>query len=409
MKKPGTQLGTEIGKIGILLILLVAAIFPAKYINSVYGYLPFLIMLFFFLFSWLYFYILIKSIHLDGHSLDTTCIRGENVNVTLKIVNKSILTCPKARAFLYVSDSFGGDDLMLSSDFILFGKSESEFPMDVKMNHIGIYQVGVKMLKLYDMLGFFPITFLENRNFTVTVLPRTYSPEDLILEENLQMENYNLQKSTVSDGFDYTGVREYALGDSMKRIHWKLSAHSSGYMTKITETSRKSDVTIVIDFMMQSLERESLLSTSDCLIETALSIMEQTLMEEVECSLLFVGRDDEVTRIMAKGKEDYETLIGFMPAPFTKAGKDGVDGAAILEEERHISNISSNLVLCTSRITEPLIQELINVKQQQRNPVLYYILPASITSHEIEGIKEMLKTLDDYSICYHIMSAEAVS
>lgn len=409
MKKPRTQLGTEIGKIGIFLILLMAAIFPAKYINSIYGYLPFLIMLFFFLFSWLYFYILMKSIHLDGESLDTTCLRGENVNVTLKLVNKSILICPKARVLLSISDSFGGDDLMLAKDFILLGKSESEFPMDVKMNHIGIYQVGVKKMKLYDMMGFFPITFLENRNLTVTVLPRTYSPEDLILEEKLQMENYSLQKSTVSDGFDYTGVREYALGDSMKRIHWKLSAHSCSYMTKITETSRKSDVTIVIDFMMQSMERERLLSVSDCLIETALSIMEQTLMEEVECSLLFVGRDGEITRIMSKRKEDYETLIGFMPAPFTSAGKDAVDGAAILEEERHMSNLSSNLVLCTSRITEPLIQELINVKQQQRNPMLYCILPASITSHEIEGMKETLMTLDDYSICYHIMSAEEVS
>jgi uncharacterized protein (DUF58 family) len=102
----------------------------------------------------------------------------------------------------------------------------------------------------------------------VTVLPRLFLNE-VKLEDKLLTESKAFLNSTQNDGYDYTGVREYAFGDSMKRIHWKLSAHSSEYMTKITETCRKSDMTVVIDFAAPKLRRDMVPGIYDCLVETA--------------------------------------------------------------------------------------------------------------------------------------------
>jgi len=274
------------------------------------------------------------------------------------------------------------------------------------MDHIGVYTAGIKMLQIYDLLGIFSITIRVGKDFQVTVLPKPYKSAEMYFDDKLLTENQNTQKSTVSDGFDYTGVREYALGDSMKRIHWKLSAHSSEYMTKITETSRKSDVTVVIDFVAASQDREILPSIYDCLIETALSYIEQALSKDIEYSLLFVGRDREINRVIPKGEQDYANLVCLLPVIFTNPDPDIPDGAGILEKESHISNRSSNLILCTSRITDQLIQELINIRQQQRNPVLHYIIPPDLNGSEMEDLKAPLRVLDDCSILYHLNPAE---
>jgi hypothetical protein len=79
---------------------------------------------------------------------DAVCQRGEKVSVSLKIVNTSILLCPKARAYLFVSDFFGGNDTVTPMTFTMNGKSSAEFSFDVRMNHIGLYEAGVKTLQI---------------------------------------------------------------------------------------------------------------------------------------------------------------------------------------------------------------------------------------------------------------------
>ena len=409
-------------KAAAVLALLLAVFFPAKYINSVYGYLPGLGMLSLLLLSLLYFLIIRRSLRFETEAIDVVCQRGETVNAALKIRNRSVLACPKTQAFLSVSDFFGGEDAVSPMTFAMYGKSETEFPFRMKMDHIGVYTCGIKLLKIYDPLGVFSIAVRGGGTFPITVIPKTFPAEEIRLEERQLTESRNISKSAVSDGFDYTGVREYALGDPMKRIHWKLSAHSSAYMTRITESSRKNDLTVVIDFVPAALDREVLPDIYDCLAETALSLIEQASSKDVEYSLLFIGRDRELNRMIPKGDQDYRDLVQLMPEFYTGTDPDPADGmdsgfpdgAGILSRESRLSNKGSNIFLCTSRITGRLIQELITVKQQQRNPELYYIVPPGLKAGEAlnaggpEDKRASLEVLDDRGIRYHIITAEAV-
>lgn len=395
-------------KSGIILVLLMAAFFPAKYINSIYGYLPGLGLLSFLLVSVLSLLMIQKHIRFETEALDTVCLRGETVNTALKIINGSALTTPKVCVCLSISDANGRENFTCPITFGMYGKSETEFPLNFKMDHIGVYSAGVKTLQIYDPLGIFSITVKGDRKFQVTVLPKTFMMEEIRFDEKQLTESQNLQKSAVSDGFDYTGVREYALGDSMKRIHWKLSAHSSEYMTKVTESSRKSDLTVVVDFMALPFEGETLLNIYDSLVETALSLIEQASGKDVEYSLLFMGRDREINRVIPKGKQDYQDLVHLLPDIFTNLDTDRLDGSEILERERHLSNRSANLILVTARVTDRLVQELIAIKQQRRNPELYHIASAD-SDRIITGVLDAsLAVLDDYDIRYHMIAAEII-
>ena len=409
MNKPVVRLRNTVAKTAVIFVILLIALLPAGYTGTIYGYLPFLALLVFFFVSFLYLWVIRGQIRFETEAFDTVCRRGEKVSVALKIINGSFLICPKARAQLCVSDLFGGDDTVSSTTFTMGGRSNSVFSFDIEMKHIGVYTAGVKTLRIYDMTGLFCVTIPGSRDFTVAVLPRTYSLDEIELEDRLLTESRNTQRGTVSDGFDYTGVREYALGDSMKRIHWKLSAHSSGYMTKITETSYKSDMTVALDLTAPPLDRKLLADIYDCLIETGLSCVEQALAKEVEHSLVFVGRDQEIIRVAAKGELDHEKLIRLMPVICADPNTDMPDGADIIEQERRSGNRSYNIILCTAKITERLIRELITVKQQQRNPMLCYVIPPGSGSGGTAAISAPLQPLEAYGITYRIIEAEGNS
>ena len=395
-------------KIIALIVVFAIAFFSAKYNNSIYGYLPGLTLLVLLLISLLHLFLLKRYIGFETETEDVVCQRGQSVDTVIKIINRSFLMCPRVSAKISVSDSFREEEAASRTTFAMQGKSGVEFPVSIKAGHIGVYSAGVKTLRIYDLTGIFSVTIRGGKTFRITVLPKPSAAEEIRLEERQLSESGNGSKSSVSDGFDYTGVREYALGDSMKRIHWKLSSRSAGYMTKITESNKKSDLAVIIDFVIEPLEREVMANLYDCLIETALSIVDQALSKDMEYSLLFIGRDEEIERVIPKGEYDHEELVQLLPELKSTLEPERLDGAGILEKEKHLSNKSSNIMLCTSRITESLIQELIAVKHQQRNPELYYIVPFGSSGIESEEIRTALIILDDYGIRYHLISAEAV-
>ncbi len=167
------------------------------------------------------------------------------------------------------------------------------------------------------------------------MLPRLYPADELRLEEKLPTESRNLSKNAVNDGFDYTGVREYALGDPMKRIHWKLSAHSSAYMTRVTESSRKNDLTVVLDLVPAPLNREVLPYVYDSLVETALSLIEQAKSKDIEYSCfssVVTGNRQGHAERRAGLRESDPDAARILHGP----GSVLPDGAEILDKESHL-------------------------------------------------------------------------
>jgi uncharacterized protein (DUF58 family) len=404
MKRWALNLRQGILKGGILLVLLLVTLVPTRYCSSFYGYGPFLVLVFLLLLSVLQLLTVRRFLSVEAEQADLVCQRGEESQLSLSISNHSILFCPKVLISVHVSNFFGGEEPVSVKSLALPGKSRETFPFCVKMAHIGVYTVGVKALQVYDMLGLFCITIPAGEPSVVTVLPRIRT-EELTLEDRQRTESQNVRRSTISDGFDYTGVRQYAFGDSMKRIHWKLSAHTADYMTKISEISMKNDLMILIDVFSGAIENAKLPDVNDCLVETALSLGELAMKKNADCVLLFADQDKKLRQVTMKRGGDFGELLRIMPG--LSSDTDLPDGAELLEKVSLSGSWSGVQILCTANITEELLQTLIAVKQQQKNPILYYIVPPKLSSLELEKDKTSLLALDDYDIPYQLILAES--
>ena len=392
-----------LGAAAVLLISLV----PARYSNEVYAYLPFFALLCLLLLSLAGTLLLRRGVRVTSESQDMECRRGESLPMAVQVRNDGPLSCPQARAWLYVSNLFREEDTVTPASFTLAGRSVSDFSFDIKMTHVGEYRAGLRDMEVYGFLGLFRLPVPGRRDLRVTVLPREVLPRELELSDKMLTESHDQHKSMVSDGFDYSGVREYAMGDSMKRIHWKLSAHSLDYMTKITETSRRNDLTVLLDISAPAgTDGETLACLYDALVETALSFTRQAAGLDTEYSLIFPDRRGELCRTVPKGREDERELLHRLATFQDLQGAGALDGAQMIQAERKTAGGSSNLIVCTALVTEELLRELVSVKQQRRSPTLCYILPHGTDRAGREAAMRPLRLLDEYGIGYLAVLAD---
>lgn len=386
-------------KIVLGIVLILVALFPAVYMNTIYGYFPVLFLILTVLVSFLCMWRIRKKVSISSDFLDGECERGKSVSVGLDITNGSWIMCPKAAANVFISDIFQEEDALNRVYFTLAPKAKADFCFDMDMSHVGIYRVGIRDMEIYDFYNFFHQNVPVRGEYQVCVKPRIRTLEELSENEIVMEESSQDTRTTVLNGTDYVGVREYAMGDSMKQIHWKLSAHSMGYMTKLQESSRQMDFSVVLDFAaIDEQDHEVLMDIQDALIETSLSLIDIIAKQHTAYSLIYCNKERQITRTTPKGREDDLNLLRDFSVITPEPDISYPDACHILEEEGSRANRSTNVLVCTSRVTDALLQELMRIKRQRRNPELWQIVPASYNSRQMETLRARLRGLDEAGI-----------
>ncbi len=390
-----------------VLAVLLLLIWPAYFSSRIYAWFPFLAVLVLVSVSVILTLCTRRGISSVSDVADMECERGTSVPVSLKIRNNGFLIFPKAVAYLYVSDIYGDTDSMTPAVFSLAAHGVSDFSFDVRMDHIGEFRAGIQSAELYDFLGLFKFPLKIREEVTVAVLPRRREELDFDLSEQSVTESMDQKHSVISDGFDYSGVREYAMGDSMKRIHWKLSAHSPHYMTKLMESSMRNDLAIVLDPSAPPVDRETTASLYDCVVESALSLARTAADREADYQVYYYARDYTVHSLVPRTQEDERKLVRDMAVIGSRKMAEEADGPAILRREAMISGGSSNLILVTACLYEGLTRALTEIRQQGRNVRLVLVLRYDLDSRERESAMLPLNALNEYDISCRVVMTDA--
>lgn len=393
----------KVYKVLIVLFVVFVLIFPAVFTNSVFGYLPIFVVSLTFLTSLIYLLIMKRSISISTEGgADGTAVRGSTMNVKLRVKNNSFLVCSKAKADVFIQDYLGSNDSTTETIFSIDRNSDAEFGFDIKLDHVGIYTAGIKNMHVFGLLGLFTINIPFETVFTVTVLPKEHE-EETELNAEMLTDSADAASFSENDGFDYTGVREYVQGDSMKKIHWNLSAHSMGYMTKINEMGKKSDMSVVIDPVADKYDNDDLLGINDCLVETAISLMKSAERQDIDRRLIYVDKKMQAKSMLPKSRYDYIELLKKMYIITCNPPEYLPDSARILEEESSYANRSANIIVLTSKITESLLNEVTSCQANMQNVIVYYVVPPSAAADDIKHARGALRGLDSSGVSYEII------
>lgn len=134
------------------------------------------------------------------------------------------------------------------------GDSAGEYPPESgRLSYLitgvrrGVWPIGPLVLRTVDPFGLAQReqTFGETR--TVTVVPEVFTLAPLTVRVGAAGGTAQTSSSRLGQGSDNLSPRRYIPGDSMRRIHWRATAHRGQLMVRQEEEESSPDALVVLD------------------------------------------------------------------------------------------------------------------------------------------------------------------
>jgi len=311
----------------------------------------------------------------------------------MSILNKSILMFPYIKVIFY--NTFALLDTQLQEkSFSLppFGKADLSFKL--RFHYRGNYEIGIKYIEIDDLLGIFKIKHKIKSPMYLTVYPKIISLEKMLLSSDSSPENNSNKYNTFfEDLFNVLDVRKYAYGDSLKRIHWKLTAKVGELMVKKYLHTSDKEILLILDLKKNQLTTEANIIIEDKTIEAIVSVIYYCLCSRIPVNLLYYKNKWMKTEARSPLSFDgiYKNLacISF----------NEETGLEDILETFSVDNIDkTNIIIFTSNIDFTLYCQICKLQTYGYNMGFVYISDEEITGINDPNKDNMLKSLQETGV-----------
>lgn len=204
---------------------------------------------------------------------------GEQIQVELRVSNEGWLPVP----WVEMHDSLPVD--LISPPYYrrvitLMPHQEQTFEYTLSCNKRGYYVIGPMIWRTGDLLGFTPQEAGHQQSEYIIVYPRVVSLESLGLPTRSPLAQLPAPAPLFEDPTRVTGVREYQVGDSPRRIHWTASASAGQLLVKRYQPAIARETMIFLDLNQASYSIQRMVAASELAIVTAASLANHIVLRE---------------------------------------------------------------------------------------------------------------------------------
>lgn len=385
-------------------VILLECVLPV-FVNNLLGYLPLTATVLALIGSYCYLRILAGSLHYDEMSDMTGGTRGRQVEMKVHLENSSVLFFPRIEAYFYVSDIFGNTDSSTSQVITFPPRGSRDFGFDITFDHLGVYNAGLQKMELGDLFGVFTRTVVNDNRYEVTIIPRIVILDRFPISREVVTESEKMKVVTPTDNSEYAGIRDYVAGDPIKSIHWKVSARTRGYVTKVFESYQNTGISIIMDMHAPEYNREQLMGIFDTIVETALSVGTYAHKNGIDSQILYYDRNGETCTITDYDPEAFPAVMRTIPRIYTE--KKEKNGEELLQEEALNMYSMGNIAICTANVSDEIIDTLIGIRNRRKNPILFAVIPGDLSEEEKTRQTRTMWRLDEVGISSYILSDAA--
>ncbi|MHC1694749.1 MAG: DUF58 domain-containing protein [Eubacteriales bacterium] len=213
--------------------------------------------------------------------------KREKSNIRIVVSNDCFIPIPWVKMTCRQLDESGRRTIEKIYQFNLFAYKFIEIMNPVVFNRRGLYEVGVLRIEMTDFMGLFRIRFNVDRLEDIRVVPKKTLTQSLM---NTTLSENGDEKRQGFAGDDKTivsHIRDYAVGDSYKAIHWKLSARTDELLVKAYQRPNDNHVIVVADLQSYLDDADLCEDSVDAVVESALSVALRCVYDEIPCTLVW--------------------------------------------------------------------------------------------------------------------------
>ena len=147
---------------------------------------------------------------------------------------------------------------------------EKSFRHVITCPHRGIYEAGVSRVWARDLFGMFQFSRKNlSRSIAIEVMPRLRRADAMTLDA-IDLGPESMARFS-EDAASPSDIRAWQDGDSLKKVHWKLSMRRREVMVRTYEESARPDTLVLPDLSPLTALRDQQLSIEDEICERCLA------------------------------------------------------------------------------------------------------------------------------------------
>jgi uncharacterized protein (DUF58 family) len=282
-----------------------------------------------------------------------TVVKNEKEAINLRLLN------PTPMPFGNVGCSFFTDDFAIETEAGMtlwlkpFQTANRYIPIHAKYR--GVYRVGLQAVYAGDMMGLFRLKRTVNKKSAVNVLPRIVDMAGFPLAMNLLTQAHSRFDIKDEDYASISDIRPYIPTDSIKRVHWKLTAKRNEWLVKNFQSNALNKVTIILDTTRLPLRYKEQITLEDRIVELAVGLARFCLRKGMPVD--FSAGEGHTLRCHSPSMFESVYQLG---SGLTFTGSPPLTPHTMLSHYLNEAAGYLNVIVMTPRLDAPLYERIIN-------------------------------------------------
>ena len=290
------------------------------------------------------------SIRADRHIF--TC--GEDVLCELKIMNAVSLPVPYIQVHS-AAEAYGYKDY--EGSFFSMSASEDNWEtVRLRFPARGIYPLGRITVTVWDLFRIVRYQKTLDAGLTVKVYPRLYTIRPLFSGASDIYRDAYASHGKNENQYIMQDIRGYRNGDSLKRVHWKVSAKRGELFVKNYEKVTGTETALFIDMHESNYDYGE--EAEERVVDTALSIVRDMISRHVEMNVYVnAARGAHFPVYSAQG---FEALMEYC---LTQKSDGKMDFLEFLQRYYHQIPRTSAVTIVLAAVTPRMAENILGIKK----------------------------------------------
>lgn len=291
---------------------------------------------------------------------------GEQGEYTLIIQNLTLLPIP----YLTINNLVLGDlDPKYKGQSISLNIDEKKIIKGkVNFKARGIYNLGDNDLNISDLFSIFEIRKYYNFHEVIKVYPRISEIKGIEVNGYNLIRNIVNFKGTLEDISAVRDIRKYNEGDSLKKVHWKLSAKYGQLYVKNFDNVSGEKCTLLFNMNEDDYFIENGHIIEEKIVGACVSVINNMQIRDITCDVYI--NNSSFQKFSIESREDFNSLMEYF---LVNKSKGKIEYIKFIYS--NLENIHKNswLGILTHKVDEKFANCIINIMDMGYRVTVIYV------------------------------------
>lgn len=265
--------------------------------------------------------ILKNNVKISLDSPKNAITKGVLEQIPVRMENPTIFFSPNLYFTLELSNEFYGEKAEYTWNIPLYTKGYRRLELPIRFQRSGKMIISIKEIRIEGILGILATRQKGDGQGMFYVYPgRLEGSRDVIEYEGFKEEDKAGRQEGIRQGNHFSeisGIREYIPGDSMRDIHWKLSAKKEKLMVKEHVILSDTSQTLLVELADVLYEQERCIED---VLELLMNFLQEYVIQETPFELVWWNQKQEHTERLnvSRTEEIFSSLERLMEAGMYK-------------------------------------------------------------------------------------------